>query len=158
MSIAEEVELLRQVPLFQKIDTSKLKLLAFTSERMEFETDQVLVEQGEPGDDGYVIIDGVADVIVASPTGPVVVAHLQKNDFFGEIAIFGQSLRSATVIARSPLVTLKISKEFLFQLLKEFPEMSLEMMRELADRIAETTKHLTDARVRLRAAGLDDGS
>ena len=50
MSIKEEVEVLRNIPLFSKIEPAKLKLLAFTSERMTFESGQTLFQKGEPGD------------------------------------------------------------------------------------------------------------
>ena len=50
MSIVEEVELLRRIPLFAKIDPARLKLLAFTSDRVTFEAGQKLFEQGEGGD------------------------------------------------------------------------------------------------------------
>ncbi len=50
MSLNEEVDLLRQIPLFSKIDPSKLKLLAFTSERLTFGSGQDLFQQGDVGD------------------------------------------------------------------------------------------------------------
>ena len=66
MSLNEEVELLRNIPLFSKIEPSKLKLLAFTSERLTFHKDQNLCVQGEMGDAAFIIIDGAADVIVST--------------------------------------------------------------------------------------------
>ena len=61
MSINEEVNLLRKIPLFAKIDPAKLKLLAFASERLTFAPDQALFEQGDTGDAAYIVIDGEAD-------------------------------------------------------------------------------------------------
>ena len=58
MSLNEEVELLRNIPLFAKLEPSKLKLLAFTAERITYEADQVLFRQGEVGDAAYIIVDG----------------------------------------------------------------------------------------------------
>ncbi len=49
MTLHEEVEALRSIPLFAKIDASKLKLLAFTSERLNYEPGQNLFKQGDPG-------------------------------------------------------------------------------------------------------------
>ncbi|NND37889.1 MAG: cyclic nucleotide-binding protein, partial [Gammaproteobacteria bacterium] len=46
MSLQEEVDLLRRVPLFAKIEPAKLKLLAFTSERLVFAPNDVVFEQG----------------------------------------------------------------------------------------------------------------
>ena len=76
MSLNEEVEALRSVPLFAKIEPSKLKLLAFTSERLTFPAGQELFHQGDAGDAAYIILDGRADVSWSTPrTGELVRRH-----------------------------------------------------------------------------------
>ena len=145
MSLNEEVELLRNIPLFAKLDPSKLKLLAFTSERITYETDQVLFNQGDVGDAVYIIVEGAASVLVDTPDGPLEVATLGRNDFVGETAILCDVPRTATVKAADKTVTLRISKDLFFRLVAEFPEMSVEIMRELAARLEQTTKQLREA-------------
>lgn len=142
MSLQEEVELLRNIPLFAKLEPSKLKLLAFTSERLTFDGGHPLFRQGEPGDAAYIIIDGEAAVEVDSPNGALRVATLGRNDFVGEIAILCDVPRTATVTAVTNLVTLRISKDLFFRLITEFPQMSVEIMRELAHRLEMTTARL----------------
>ena len=151
MSIAEEVELLKRIPLFANIETAKLKLLAFTSERVTFAAGEVLFEQNEMGDCAYIIMEGEADVIVGTPAGPLVVARVGKNDFVGEIAILCDVPRTATVRARTDLVTLCIAKDLFFRLITEFPDMAVQIMRELARRLERTTKDATRAQQSLIA-------
>ena len=110
MSLNEEVELLRRIPLFAKIEASKLKLLAFTSQRLTYKPGDVLFRQGDPGDAAFVIIGGEADVMVDTPGGQLKVAHLKQNDFVGEIAILCDVPRTATVIASTEVTTLRIEK------------------------------------------------
>jgi len=150
MSIQEEVAVLRRIPLFARIEPAKLKLLAFTSDRVTYEQDQVLFNQGDEGDAAFVIIDGEADILVDTPQGSLSVAKVQKNDFVGEIAILCEVPRTATVKALSRLDTLRIDKEQFFKLMSEFPELSVEVMRVLAQRLADTTEELADARKQLR--------
>lgn len=145
MSLTEEVELLRNIPLFSKLEPSKLKLLAFTSERLTYDAEQVLFNQGDMGDAAYLIVDGEADVIVSTPGGPITVATLGRNDFVGEIAILCDVPRTATVRAKSEVVTLRISKELFFRLVSEFPQIAVEIMRELAHRLEQTTAKLQEA-------------
>jgi len=145
VSLNEEVELLRNIPLFAKLEPSKLKLLAFTSERLTFEEGQVLCQQGDMGDSAYIIVDGTADIIVETPTGPLTVAVVGRNDFVGEIAILCDVPRTATVKATTKLTTLRISKDLFFRLVTEFPQMSVEIMRVLAHRLDKTTTQLRDA-------------
>ena len=78
MSLNEEVELLRRIPLFAKIEASKLKLLAFTSQRLTYKPGDVLFRQGDPGDAAFVIIGGEADIMVDTPGGQLKVAHLKQ--------------------------------------------------------------------------------
>lgn len=143
MSLNEEVELLRNIPMFANIEPSKLKLLAFTSERMAFKDGDILFRQGEPGDSAYVIIGGEADVIVDTPKGPLTVAKLRRNDIVGEIAILCDVPRTATVKAASKLEAMVIAKDLFFRLVMEFPQMAVEIMRELARRLDATNRKLT---------------
>ncbi|MFB0922099.1 MAG: Crp/Fnr family transcriptional regulator [Alphaproteobacteria bacterium] len=145
MSLNEEVELLRNIPLFAKLEPSKLKLLAFTSERITYEADQVLFRQGDVGDAAYIIIEGAAKVLVDTDQGQIEVAALGRNDFVGEIAILCDVPRTATVKASAKTVTLRITKDLFFRLVAEFPEMSVEIMRELASRLEHTTQQLREA-------------
>ncbi len=145
MSLNEEVDLLRKIPLFAKIDPSKLKLLAFTSERLTYRAGQELFHQGDVGDTAYIIISGEADVLVDTPTGEITVAKLKQNDLVGEIAILINVPRTATVRAESELTTLAISKDQFFRMIGEFPDMAVEIMRELAQRLERTTNQLQTA-------------
>ena len=152
MSLNEDVERLRNIPLFAKIEPSKLKLLAFTAQRLTFNADERLFHQGDIGDAAYIIIDGNADVVVDTPNGPVTVAQLGKNAFVGEIAILCDVPRTATVTATSELTTICISKELFFQLVGQFPQMAIEIMRELAHRLELTTRQLQETVTKLNAA------
>ena len=152
MSLNEEVEILRRVPLFARIEPSKLKLIAFTSERMTFEKDEVLFRQGDMGDAAYIVLQGDADVLVNSQQGQIRVAGLGQNDIVGEIAILIDVPRTATVRACSRLVTLRITKELFFRLINEFPQIAVEIMRELAVRLEKTTGDLRDAVTRNASA------
>ena len=152
MTLQEDVELLRNIPLFAKIEPSKLKLLAFTAQRLTYNAGDSLFHQGDEGDSAYIIVDGDADVLVDSPTGPITVATVGKNDFVGEIAILCDVPRTATITAKTTLTTMRISKELFFQLVCQFPEMSIEIMRELARRLEVTTRQLQEALSKAEAA------
>ena len=145
MSLQEEVEILRRIPLFARMEPSRLKLLAFTSQRLSFEAGQALFHQGEPGDSAYILIEGEAEVSIDSPGGPIVVATLGRHAIVGEIAILCDVPRTATVNARTPLLTLRIDKETFFRLVNEFPQMAVEIMRELAHRLEKTNQQLRSA-------------
>ena len=152
MNLNEEVEILKGVPLFAKMEPARLKLLAFTGERMTFGTGQEVCHQGDTGDAMYVILGGVADILIDTAGGPIRVAELKKNGFFGETAILCDAPRNATVKASESLQTLKISKDMFYRLVSEFPSMAIEMMRELAHRVEDTNQKLREAMAANKAA------
>ncbi len=143
MSLNEEVDLLRRIPLFSNIEPSKLKLLAFASERLTFRKGAELCRQGDVGDSAYIIIEGSVGIMVSTPNGDARVAEARENDIVGEIAILCDVPRTATVVADRDVEVLKISKELFFRMVEEFPRMAVEIMRELATRLERTTGQLT---------------
>jgi CRP-like cAMP-binding protein len=150
MQLKDEVELLRRVPLFAGVAPSKLKLLAFTSDRVSYRAGDLLFKQGDPADAAYVLLSGSADILVGNGNDQIKVATLESNSIVGEIAILCDVARTATVKAAVPLETLRIKKDQFIRLLAEFPEMAVEIMRVLADRLSRTTAELSEARSQLR--------
>lgn len=151
-TLSDEVDLLRKIPLFATIDPGKLKLLAFASDRKVYKANQDLFKQGETGDSAYVIVDGLADIIVETDAGEVTVAQLGRNEFIGEISILCDVPRTATVRANTDLSALKIKKEHFVGLVSQVPELGIQVMRELASRLSKTTAELGEARRELTAA------
>ena len=143
MSLDQEVELLRRFPMFRKLDLAMLKLLCFSSERLTFEAGQVLFNAGDPGDAAYVLIEGHVEISTATPTGPLVVGTLGPMEIVGDIAIFADVPRTATVTAVSRLEALRIAKEQFMGVIRENPDAALELIRILALRLANTTARLT---------------
>lgn len=142
MTIDTEVQSLRQVPMFRDIDPSRLKLLAFTSERIRFSAGQKFFSQGDAADAAYVILDGKADVVLSNKGGIVKVAELGRNAIVGEMGILADTPRSATVVAAEPSSALRIDKRVFLELLTQFPQMSIAIMRELAHRLERTNAQL----------------
>ena len=146
MSLEQEVELIRQFPIFGKIQPAMQKLLCFSAERLAFDPGQVMFNIGETADAAYIIIDGNAEVSVPTPGGPIVINSIGKNELVGEIAIFGDVPRTATVKATTRLETLKISKELFVKLIRENPDAAIELIRILAARLTNTTSQLSRTR------------
>jgi len=139
------------VPFFAEIEPKKLKLLAFMSERVGFDHGKVLFHQGDQADAAYLILSGEAEVIVETAAGPITVATLGANEIVGEIAILTDVPRTATIRAKGRLVCLRISKDRFMQMLREFPNMALAIMRELAHRLELTNNQLRSALSEVRS-------
>jgi CRP/FNR family cyclic AMP-dependent transcriptional regulator len=149
VSLVQEFELLRQIPYFADLETARLKLLAFMSQRVAYDAGKMLFRQGDAADAAYLIIEGEADILVEMPTGPVTIATLGPNDILGEMAILCDVPRTATVRAKTRLVALRIAKEPFLRMVREFPKMAVSIMRELAHRLELTNQQLSMARSEL---------
>jgi len=146
MSLEQEVELIRQFPIFSKIQPAMQKLLCFSAERLTYDAGQVIFNAGDSADAAYVVIDGTVEISVPTPNGPIVINTMTKNEILGEIAIVGDVPRTATAKAVSKLETLKISKELFVKIVRENPDAAIELIRILAARLASTTNQLTRTR------------
>ena len=93
--LGAEVEVLAKIPLFAGMDRSKLKFLAFTSQRLSFDAGETLFRQGEVGDNAFIIVDGMAEVVLETDGGDKRLAMIGKNELFGELALLCDASRRA---------------------------------------------------------------
>lgn len=146
MTLDAEVQSLREVPFFKGVDPARLKLLAFTSDRLRFAPGELFFQQGDPSDAAFVILDGAADVRLATSAGEITVAQLGRSALLGEMGILCDAPRSATVAAATATTALRIDRRVFFELLNQFPQMSIAILRELAHRLEQTNEQLVAAR------------
>ncbi len=138
MDLAEETDLLRKIPMFAKMDTSKLKLLAFASEIVEFEDGDVVFKSGDSADYAYVIMDGAVDIITETESGPEVIITVRQNQLIGELGLLNNSPRIATLISNGNLRAMKITADMFFRLLRENADVALDVVRMLADKLTRS--------------------
>ena len=148
--LKDEVNILRQVPLFAGVAPAKLKLLAFASDRVSYRPGEILFRQGDPGDAAYVILEGRADILAEANGGMIKVAEVGDNSIVGEIAILCDVSRTATVKASVSLEALRIRKDDFLKLLADYPDAMFEILRSLAQRLTRTTSELIDARAQIK--------
>src|SRR5262249_50486180 len=94
-------EMLRNIPLFQNLTPKELRILERLLHIRTYEAEQSVFMETEPGAGGvYVIRSGRVDIVLNHNTDqPLTLAELEPGDFFGEMALFGYTSRSATAVA-----------------------------------------------------------
>ncbi|VDN58735.1 unnamed protein product [Dracunculus medinensis] len=105
-------EFLSKVQILSDLDKWERANVADALERCDFEPGTHVVEQGQPGDEFFIIVEGEADVLQKrSDDAPFeVVGHLSSSDYFGEIALLLDRPRAATVVAKSLLKCVKLDR------------------------------------------------
>lgn len=135
LDLAQEIDLLRNIPMFAKLSPAKLKLLAFTSELVLYKNGEEVFRVGDRADCAYVIMQGSVDIMTDTDSGPVVAASLQQNQLFGELALFNGAPRNATIRAAEDVTVMKISEEMFLKLLSENSDLALDVMRQLSTKL-----------------------
>lgn len=147
MPLDRDVETLRNIPLFNGLPTPRLKLIAYTADVVRFEPGEVIVQQGDLADAVYIILEGQAEVWLGDADGrSMQVNTMGPNTLFGEIAVLCRGRRTTTVRAGSPVVTFKISAKVFLDLVRQSPEIGMQVMTVLAERLERTTALLQKAR------------
>ena len=149
MSVDTEAAQLARVPMFGKLDPARLKLLAFTSRALTFAPGETLVRVGEPSDSAFIILDGNVDIIGSSEQGEFVIVTQGVNALIGEMGVLMNGPRTVTVRAQGEVRALKIAASMFVRLVSENPEVALDVMRVLCERLAGTTHMLEGAKGQL---------
>lgn len=153
MDLVQETDLLRKIPMFAKLDISRLKLLAFTSEMLIFESGDILFHAGDTADCAYVIMEGTVDILTDTENGTVVASTLEQNQLFGELALLNSAPRSATLRAQGQIKVMRITTEMFLKLLSENADMALDVMRQLSYKLAKSHQHVESLQQALGSAG-----
>ena len=125
--------LLRQVPLFARMGKRHLRSLAGRCQVLRYRPGEPVVRERFSGEAFFAIAAGRA--CVRGPDGHNVV--LAEGDFFGELSLIDGSSRSATVVAESDLIVLKLRRQTFLDLLDAEPTVCRALVESLVQRIRE---------------------
>lgn len=112
--------LLKRMPLFATMSDSEIRSLASCLKIEKFKAGRLIIQQGERGDRFYIVTDGYVEVTQRDEDGIThVVNKLYRGDYFGELALLGDTQRNATCKAVIPTQTLTMSKQDFDQLISD---------------------------------------
>lgn len=103
---------------------------------------EAIIKQGEKGNCLYVIQEGKVDVILETPEGDIRVAQLGETDFFGEMGLFEEDVRSCTVRAVGEATILTIDKRNFLKSIHRDSSLAYRLLEKMAHRLREANKKL----------------
>lgn len=137
------VKILRNVPLFAGLDDRQLRIIAGLLIKREFRPDETIITQGQGGQGLFIIAEGTAKVLRAQPDGEVIqVNTLGPNDFFGELALLDDGVRTASVVATSELACFVLTRLDFQGILRTEPDMAISLLQEMAKRFRKALNTL----------------
>ena len=135
--LMQRLEALAAAPVFKSLPPTLLDQIARVAEQRAYPEKAMIVEQGEPGDSLCLIVAGSVRVFRTTNSGlEITLTTFGPGDGFGEMAIVGGEVRSASVQALTPTSLLHIPREQFFEICQANAELPLAFLRVLCERLA----------------------
>jgi CRP-like cAMP-binding protein len=132
-------QLLAGVPLFAGLPTKHLKRIRDLAEPADYMAGASLVKEGTEGDAFFVILEGLAKVVVGRRT----INRLMPGDYFGEISLLDGGLRSASVVSETPLKVLVIDRAPFLKLIESEGSIAIALLETTARAIRRTDRSMS---------------
>jgi CRP/FNR family transcriptional regulator len=140
---SDVVELLGRVPVFSALGPDDLARVAELSVPREFDAGQVVFREGDASDTCYVVRSGCARAVRAHRDGrTITLAQFGPGDFFGELALFEDELRSATVETTESTSAIALLGPDMRRLMAEHSDITMKLVIALGRRLRETNERL----------------
>jgi len=159
----EEEKLLKAIPMLQGLDKEELRQVLKIARRVQFPRGKAILKEGETGETMYIIAEGMVEVskTLVMMRGredlqdrDKVLTKLSAEDhaIFGEVALFEQSKRTATVVALTDCRLLEISKPDFLRLAEENPRIGYKMTRNVAQLLCSRLRKADEDTIKLTTA------
>ena len=143
------IDTLRQVPLFESLDDKAAKELSELLETLDCKAETFLFRTGDAGDAMYLIEHGKVRICVQTIDGrEVTLTELGRGDFFGEMALLDGQRRSADAVVAEDARLALLSREHFLSFMRSNPDVALEMLTALANRLRHTDELLRQSATR----------
>ncbi|MBR9980350.1 MAG: cyclic nucleotide-binding domain-containing protein [Desulfatitalea sp.] len=147
LTITDKILLLRNIAIFSGLSVSELGAIATVTETTEFPENETVIREGEPGEEVFLIISGTVSVSKQGDGGnQIQLDTMTEGDYFGEMALFEEMARSATIRTTAPSRFLILHKLAFTELVREYPRIALQIctalsqrLRNLQSRLAQTS-------------------
>jgi CRP/FNR family transcriptional regulator len=139
----ERIELLQRVPVFSALVDEDVAEVAAVAVPRRLEAGEVVFREGDESNTCYIVRSGHARAVREHPDGrTLTLANFGPGDIFGELAMFGDERRSATVETLEEMEVIAILGADMRRLLREHPDISVKLLTALGRRLRETNERL----------------
>jgi CRP/FNR family cyclic AMP-dependent transcriptional regulator len=143
--VPQEEEVVRRAPLFTALDEAAAVSLRASMDTVKIAKGSILFKEGDDGEHLYVIIDGKLKLGTSSGDGREnLLSILGPGDMFGELSLFDPGPRTSTATAVTDAKLLSLSHEKVIPWLKQNPEVSLQLLTRLSQRLRRTNEAVGD--------------
>jgi CRP/FNR family cyclic AMP-dependent transcriptional regulator len=145
VSLVERVIILKEITFFHSISITQLETLAMVCEQKKYEKDARIFKKGDPGGVLYIVVDGQVGIEQEKRIGSALLATIENGSYFGEMSLFDESPRSASATAMKDCFVLELNRAPIIMLTMQNPDLALELINVLSQRIRETSDRIAEA-------------
>src|SRR6267142_343918 len=143
------IDTLRHVPLFESLDDEAARKLCQLLQSIDCKAKTFLFRAGDDGDAMYLIEGGKVRISVRATDGrDMTLTELGRGDFFGEMALLDGQRRSANAIVAEDARLAVLSREHFLSFVRSSPDVALELLSALANRLRHTDELLRHSATR----------
>lgn len=136
--------LLRSIPLFEGLTDEDLNELGRALEPRRYAAGEMIFEQGDAGSSMYIVESGDCNIhLPGDASRRISLKDIARGEYFGELALFDEMPRSASVLATTDTVLLELQRDTLEEFLGRRPQVSLAILRTMSARLRETNTMLS---------------
>ncbi|MEJ2635987.1 MAG: Crp/Fnr family transcriptional regulator [Calditrichia bacterium] len=136
-------DILKNIPLFSELSDKDLERISQVATRQRYHKENLILIEEEIGSTMFVILSGRVKISRISDDGrEVILSILSDGDFFGEMSLLDGHTRSANVTAIEDSELLVIRREEFLQMLRDYPQIAINLLKELAQRIRKSDEHI----------------
>ena len=138
ITIPDKILRLRGIHIFEGLSVSELAAVASVTEEVVYPAGETVIREGEPGETMYLLIRGEVSVIKGREEGrEIELDRIKSGDYFGEMALFEDDVRSATIRTAEESHLLVLHKREFAEIVREYPQIALHICKVLSQRIRE---------------------
>jgi CRP-like cAMP-binding protein len=134
--LTDKILHLKNIEIFADLSVNELAAVASVTEEAAFDEMEMVFREGDVGDTLFLILEGEVAVIKdCNSEREFELDRIGRGDYFGEMALFGDDHRSATIRVKKNARFLTLNKQELQEIVREYPQIALHVCRVLSMRI-----------------------
>jgi CRP-like cAMP-binding protein len=134
--LTDKILHLKNIEIFADLSVNELAAVASVTEEAAFDEMEIVFREGEIGDTLFLVLEGEVAVIKdCNADREFELDSIGPGDYFGEMALFGDDRRSATIRVKKNARFLSLNKQELQEIVREYPQIALHVCRVLSMRI-----------------------
>ncbi len=134
--MAESKDILQKISLFSDLNRSELEKLQHLLVEKQYKKGENILVQNEKGDSLYIIAHGKVKVVLYGDKGKeIILSILKEGDFFGEMALLDEDVRSAYVITLEKTSVLILSREVFLNWINTHHQTAIKLLKHLISRL-----------------------